>query len=66
MLMREQFIKAVESHLTGLIDKHKMNLEMILTNPVAVAEHPDHIETFESELEKVAHYEDMLSALRHL
>jgi len=64
--MKAQITDAVRLHLEGLIRKHKLNLELMLNNPVAVAEHPDFIETFESELEKVAHYEDMLDALVRL
>lgn len=58
--MKDQIKQAVISHLEGMINKHKMNLQLMLNNPVAVAEHPDFLETFEGELEKVAHYEDML------
>ena len=64
--MREQIKQAATDHLQGMINKHKMNLELMLTNPVSVAEHPDFLETFESELEKVAHYEDMLSVVMRL
>ena len=64
--MREQIKTAAVNHLQGLIDKHKMNLELMLSNPVAVAEHPDFLETFEGELEKVAHYEDMLKVVMGL
>ena len=64
--MKEQIKDAVRLHLEGLIEKHKLNLKLMLTNPVSVAEHPDFIETFENELEKVAHYEDMLDTLIRL
>lgn len=64
--MRDQIKQTAISHLEGMISKHKMNLELMLSNPVAVAEHPDFLETFEGELEKVAHYEDMLNVVMGL
>lgn len=64
--MREEIKQTVIVYLQGMIRKHRMNLELMLTNPVSVAEHPGFLETFESELEKVAHYEDMYTIATRL
>ena len=54
---------AARAYFEGNVAKHKANVALILANPVAVAEHPDIIETLACELDKVAHYKDLLAAL---
>ena len=49
--------------LPHTLDKHIANIRLHLTNPVGVAEHPDHIETIEKELGIIAEFEDKLSVL---
>ena len=49
--------------MQGNIDKHCANLENLLENHVALAEHPDIIDTIEKELDVVADYEDKLNVL---
>ena len=62
--MRKKLIKSTESFLQGHIDKHIANIENLLDNHVALAEHPDIIETIEKELDIVAGYEDKLNILK--
>lgn len=57
--MREKLIKAFMSHAQGHIDKHVANVEVYLTNPVGVGEHPDIMEAIETEMEEVAKYDDL-------
>jgi hypothetical protein len=61
--MREKIIKALKSHAQGHIDKHLANVEVYLSNPVGVGEHPDIIEAIEIELEQVAKYQDQLDII---
>ena len=61
--MRNKLIESVKSYLQGNIDKHCANLENLLENHIALAEHPDIIETIEKELDVVADYEDKLNVL---
>tara|TARA_R110000824_G_C15018770_1_gene658157 strand:+ start:193 stop:420 length:228 start_codon:yes stop_codon:yes gene_type:complete len=61
--MRDRLLKSTESYLQGHIDRHLANLENLLENHVALAEHPDIVETIEKELEVLAGYEDKLSVL---
>ena len=61
--MRNKLIESVKSYLQGNIDKHCANLENLLENQVALAEHPDIIDTIEKELDVVADYEDKLNVL---
>ena len=61
--MRTQMIEAIKAHAKGHIEKHKMNVEVYLTNPVGVGEHPDIIEAVEKELDLIAQYDDQLEIM---
>ena len=61
--LRETIIKSLLRHAEGHIEKHCANIEVYLTNPAGVGEHPDILETIEGELEKIAQYQDKLEAL---
>jgi hypothetical protein len=61
--MRELLINAQRSHLTGHINKHLANIEVLLTNPAGIGEHQDIQEAIEEELAHVADYHDKLEML---
>ena len=61
--LRNKLLKSTESYLQGHIDRHVANLENLLENHVALAEHPDIVETIEKELDVLADYEDKLNVL---
>lgn len=61
--MREQILESLKSHAIGHINKHKMNVEIYLTNPAGIGEHPDVLEAIEQELKVIAEYEDQLEIL---
>ena len=61
--MRTDLIKASELHFKAHIEKHRINVEILLENGVGVAEHPDIMDTIEKELEIMAEYDDKLSIL---
>ena len=61
--MRLTIVKALKSYLRGHIQKHIANVNVHLENTVGVAEHSDHLETIEKELETIAGYEDKLNVL---
>ena len=62
--MRSLLYKALEAYLQGNIEKHIVNVKLQAENAVGVAEHPDHIETIDKELGKIAEFEDRLEVLR--
>jgi hypothetical protein len=62
--MRETLIKAIVSHAQGHINKHLANIEVYMTNPAGVGEHPDIIEAIEMELEQVAKYDDQIEMIK--
>jgi len=61
--MREQILEASRLHFTAHIQKHRVNIETILHNPIAIPEHTDIIDAIEKELAIMAEYEDKLEML---
>lgn len=61
--LRLQMIDALKQHAKAHIDKHRMNVEVYLKNPVGVGEHPQILDTIEKELEEIANYDDQLNVL---
>ena len=61
--MRNMLIDAQTSHLIGHINKHKANVEILLTHPVGIGEHQDIQTAIEDELEEIANYHDKLEML---
>ena len=53
-----------ENYFQSQIDRHKINVENILDNSVGVAEHSDIMTTIENELERMAHYQDLLDMIK--
>ena len=62
--MKASITQALKNSLEASVDRHRVNVSILLTNNVGVAEHPDILQTIEDELEKIAHYQDKLEALR--
>jgi hypothetical protein len=61
--MRDQMLKAVRKHAEAHIEKHRMNVEIYLTNPVGIGEHSDIMDAIEKELAHMAEYQDHLEIL---
>ena len=61
--MREQLIAALKAHAQGEIAMHKANVDIYLTNPVGIGEHPDLTQAMQEELDKIARWEDQLNVL---
>ena len=62
--MRNQIISALLAHAQGDIQKHKMNVEVYLKNPVGIGEHSIVMEAIEEELIMIAKYEDQVSVIK--
>ena len=63
--MREQLLKALLAHATGEIEMHKANVEVYLTNPVGIGEHPDVTEAIQQELDKIARWHDQVEVIKY-
>ena len=61
--MRDQMIKALLAHANGEIERHKTNVTIFLENPVGVGDHPDIMETIQSEIDAIAKYEDQIQVI---
>jgi hypothetical protein len=61
--MRKQIIETSRQHFKSHIEKHKMNIEVMLANPIAIHDHTDLMGAIEKELEQIAEYEDKLEVL---
>ena len=57
-------ISALLAHAQGDIQKHKMNVEVYLTNPVGIGEHSNVMEAIEEELNMIDKYEDQVSVIK--
>ena len=57
-------ISALLAHAQGDIQKHKMNVEVYLTNPVGIGEHSNVMEAIEEELNMIAKYEDQITVIK--
>ena len=57
-------ISALLAHAQGDIQKHKMNVEVYLSNSVGIGEHSNIMEAIEEELNMIAKYEDQVSVIK--
>ena len=57
-------VAALLAHAQGDIQKHKMNVEVYLNNPVGIGEHSDIMEAIETELNMNAKYEDQVTVIK--
>lgn len=58
--MRNQIIEALKAHAHGHVEKHRLNVEVYLSNPVGIGEHSDIMDAIEIELAEMAKYQDQL------
>ena len=56
-------IEAFKAHALGHIEKHKVNVEVILQKAVGIGEHGDILTEAEKELKVIADYDDQLEML---
>jgi hypothetical protein len=61
--MRNKIIEASRLHFQSHIEKHKVNVEVMLANPMAIHDHTDLMTAIENEIEQISEYEDKLAVL---
>ena len=61
--MRKQLIKASKQHFEAHIEKHRMNIEVLLENPTAIHQHEDIMDAIEREAALIAEYMDKLEVM---
>ena len=57
---------ALIEYYKGIMAKHRYNIEVQLTNPAGIGEHPDIIEAVDTEFTKFVSARDKLDAIREL
>ena len=61
--MRNKIITASRLHFQSHIEKHRVNVEIMLNNPMAIHDHTDLMSAIEKEIELISEYEDKLAVL---
>lgn len=61
--MKDQLVDALRLNFSSHILKHKMNVKVMLENPIAIHDHTDWMTAVENEIAAIAEYEDKLSVL---
>ena len=64
--MKKELLSVLETNFSANILKHKMNVEIMLNNPMAIHDHTDWMAAVEKEIAQIAEYEDKLEVvLKH-
>ena len=61
--MRKHLLNALLAHAQGEIAMHRANVEVYLTNPVGIGEHPDVTEAIQQEIDKIARWHDQIEVI---
>lgn len=61
--MRTEIINVLKQHFEAHILKHKMNVDIMLGNPMAIHEHTDLMDAIEKEVALIAEYQDKLEIM---
>ena len=61
--MRKEIIVVLKDHFKAHIFKHKMNVDIMLSNPMALHDHTDLIGAIEKEVAQIAEYQDKLEIM---
>ena len=61
--MRKQLLNALLAHARGEIEMHKANVEVYLTNPTGIGEHPDITAAMQEEIDKIARWHDQIEVI---
>jgi hypothetical protein len=61
--MRQQMISVLKQHFEAHILKHKMNVDIMLNNPMAIHDHTDLMGAIEKEVAQISEYMDKLEVM---
>ena len=64
--MKEDIFNALRLSFEAGIEKHAMNVKIMINNPMAIHDHTDFMTAVELELAQIAEYKDKLEALEHV
>ena len=63
-MFRLKIIKALQDRYDAVISECEATIEIYLTKPVGIGEHPQHIDEADKLIEKIANAEEKLKALQ--
>ena len=63
--MRTEIISVLKQHFESHILKHKMNVDIMLSNPTAIHDHTDLMDAIEKEVALMAEYQDKLEIMEN-
>ena len=61
--MRDMILNALKTKLLGQMNGHIANIEVMMTNPVGVGDHPTIVDTIDKELSALEHANGKLNNL---
>ena len=61
--MRKQLLNDLMAHAQAEIAMNRANVEVYLTNPVGIGEHPDVTQAIQEELDKIARWHDQIEVI---
>jgi len=64
--MKEDIFNALRMSFEAGIERHSMNVKIMIKNPMAIHDHTDFMTAVEHELAQIAEYKDKLEALEHV
>ncbi len=64
--MKDEIKMVLRKQFQAGIDKHAVNIRIMLNNPMAIHEHTDFMSAVELELAQIAEYKDKLEAMEHI
>ena len=64
--MKDDIKNVLRKQFQAGIEKHAMNVRIMMNNPTAIHEHTDFMGAIELELGHIAEYKDKLEALEHI
>ena len=63
IMFRLKMIKALQDKYDAIISESEATIEIYLTKPVGIGEHPQHIEEVDKLINKIAEAEDKIAVL---
>ena len=64
--LRKGILDALIAQAEGSVSKAKMNIEVYLTNPVGIGEHPDVLGSIQDQIDVIAESQERLDVLYSL
>ena len=62
--MKDKIVITLEQYYEAKIAQHKLNIDIMMTNPISIPEHENFTEAIDKELAELANAHDKLQALK--